>query len=112
MNLHLCVALLCASLAQAPALQGASAADRWLAEDKFKHFVTSYVVTVLAGSGARLLGAEPGAAMWIGVGVGLGTGVAKEVVDLRRSEGHPSVRDLVWNAAGVGVGGMMLRAGR
>jgi uncharacterized protein YfiM (DUF2279 family) len=105
-NLHLCVALLCASLGQAPSLEGGAraAADRWFAEDKFKHLVTSYVLTVLAGAGARTLGAEPRAALWTGVGVGLGAGVAKEIHDLQRPEGHPSVRDLVWNAAGVGAG--------
>jgi uncharacterized protein YfiM (DUF2279 family) len=113
-NLHLCVALVCASLGQAPSLEGGAraAAESWFAEDKLKHFVTSYVATVMAGAGARLLGAEPGTAVWIGVGVGFGTGVAKELDDLRRPDRHASVRDLVWNAAGAGVGVVVVGAGR
>jgi uncharacterized protein YfiM (DUF2279 family) len=113
-NLHLCVALLCLGLGPAPSLERGlgAAAESWFAEDKLKHFVSSYFVTVVAGTGARALGADAGAALRIGVGVGLGAGIAKEVHDQRRPEGHPSVRDLVWNAAGVGVGGVVLRAGR
>jgi uncharacterized protein YfiM (DUF2279 family) len=39
-----------------------------------------------------------------GAGFGMGVGVWKEIHDHRTPGGHASVRDLVWDAAGVGAG--------
>ena len=52
--MHTCLLALCLSLSHAPAPR---AADRWLGEDKFKHYVMSFFVTSLAASGARAAGA-------------------------------------------------------
>jgi len=78
--------------------------DRWLAEDKFKHFFASFAVTLLAAGAARAAGLEARESMVAGAGTGVGAGVWKEVRDAGRPGGHFSVRDLVWDLAGVGAG--------
>jgi uncharacterized protein YfiM (DUF2279 family) len=101
-----CLLALCLSL-------GAGAEpDRWLAEDKWKHFFTSFVATTLAASGARAAGVDAQRSLWAGVGVGMGVGVWKEVRDHRLPHGHFSVRDLVWDAAGVGVAAAVVAQSR
>lgn len=77
--------------------------DRWLGEDKLRHFFTSFVATSLATSVARAAGAERDVSIAIGVTAGSVSGVWKEVRDLRDPSGRASVRDLVWDAAGVGA---------
>jgi uncharacterized protein YfiM (DUF2279 family) len=93
-----CLFVLCLSLTG-----GDSPGDRWIAEDKFKHFFTSYVVTALGIASARAAGLDARQSLMVGAGVGAGAGVWKEIRDARLPEGHASVRDLVWDAAGVGA---------
>lgn len=85
--------------------------DAWLAEDKLKHFFTSFAVTAFGYSGLRAIGADRDAARWGGVGAGLVAGVGKELHD-RRDAGPFSVRDLVWDVAGVAVGYFVSEASR
>jgi uncharacterized protein YfiM (DUF2279 family) len=86
--------------------------DRWFAEDKWRHFVTSFVSSSLAGSAARAAGLDRGQAIRAGVAAGATVGVWKEVQDARRPGGHFSVRDLVWDAAGVGAAAGVLSGTR
>lgn len=96
--MNLCLLVLCVALSGPD-----RAADRWVAEDKFKHFFTSFAVTTIAAAGARTAGIDAGRSLAVGVGFGAGVGVWKEVRDARRPGGHFSVPDLVWDFAGVGA---------
>jgi uncharacterized protein YfiM (DUF2279 family) len=76
--------------------------DRWLAEDKLRHFTMSFAVTQMAYGAARVaLDPDPAAASAVGLAAILGVG--KELVD-RRAGGPFSARDLVWDAAGIALG--------
>lgn len=75
--------------------------DRWIAEDKVKHFLASFVVTSIAATAVRATGADPEASAWAGAGVGAGLGIWKEVRDRGAEGATASVRDLVWDAGGV-----------
>jgi uncharacterized protein YfiM (DUF2279 family) len=101
--MNVCLLVLCLSLSG-----GSGPEDRWIAEDKFKHFFNSYVATVLAASGARVAGLDARQSLAVGVGVGAGAGVWKEIRDARLPGGSASVRDLVWDFAGVGVGAVVV----
>ena len=82
MNLASLVVCLCVSL-HAP-----RPADRWVGEDKLKHFLASFVVTSFSASGARAAGLDPGASVWVGAGVGVGVGAWKELRDSAASGRH------------------------
>lgn len=86
--------------------------DRWFAEDKYKHFVASFVVTSLAASGARAAGLSRDASLIAGGAVGGAAGVWKEWRDARTPDGVASVRDAVWDAAGVGAALVVAHQGR
>ena len=76
--------------------------DRWLAEDKLQHFALSFAATAMTYGGARLAvdaeTARPAAA-----GVAMTLGIGKELVDLRAGARF-SLKDLMWDAAGVALG--------
>jgi uncharacterized protein YfiM (DUF2279 family) len=78
--------------------------DRFFGEDKGKHFFTSFLATVLAGSAARAAGVDADASAVIGAGAAMALGVGKEIVDLRNPGGSASLLDLLWDAGGVGTG--------
>lgn len=78
--------------------------DRWMGEDKMKHFVTSFAATTISASGARLIGMDARTSAWVGAGSGATLGILKEVKDHRDSAGQASMRDIVWDAAGVAAG--------
>ena len=86
--------------------------DRWIAEDKWKHFFASFAVTTLVASGARTAGLSPDASLAAGVAGGAGAGVWKEWRDRRTPEGTVSVRDLVWDAGGLAAAAVVVRQGR
>jgi len=96
--MNACLFVVCLSLTGAPA-----PADAWFGEDKFKHFFLSYGVTALATAGARAAGLDGRASIVAGAGVGAGAGIWKEIRDARQPGGYASVRDLVWDFAGVGA---------
>jgi uncharacterized protein YfiM (DUF2279 family) len=102
-----CLLVLCLSLSG-----GAEAVDAWFAEDKFKHFFTSFAVTALAASGARAAGLDASRSLAAGVAVGAGAGIWKELRDQRVPGGHFSVRDLVWDFAGVGAAAAVVSQAR
>lgn len=77
--------------------------DRWFAEDKLKHFAASFVVTSLATGGARAAGLARDESLAAGATAALGVGVWKELRDARSTAETASLRDLVWDAAGIGA---------
>ncbi|HEV2146632.1 MAG TPA: DUF2279 domain-containing protein [Longimicrobiaceae bacterium] len=102
--MNLCMLVLCMSLQQGRPQQPA---DRWLAEDKWKHFFASVVVTAMSAAAVRATGADSETSALAGAGVGAGFGIWKELRDQRLPGGAFSPRDLVWDAAGIGAGAAM-----
>lgn len=83
-------------------LAGPAGVDRWIAQDKVRHFGMSFAATNFGYGGARFA-LEPDAAL-IAAGVAaLALGVAKEVHDARAGRWF-SLKDIVWDAAGVVLG--------
>lgn len=75
--------------------------DRFFGEDKLKHFFTSFVVTSLASSGARLAGLEDDTALMVGAGTGVAVGIGKEFWDRGKPNETASLLDLGWDLGGV-----------
>lgn len=84
-----------------PGADAVAARDPWLAEDKIQHFTLSAAATTL-GYGAASVTLEPDAALLASGVTALGLGVAKEVRDVRAGRWF-SLKDLVWDAAGVAL---------
>ena len=101
--------ILCLCLSIAAPRQQAEPRDRWIAEDKFKHFFASFVVTSLSAGAARAAGLDPAPSAWVGAGVGVTAGVWKEVRDHRRQDAAVSLKDGVWDLAGVGAATALVR---
>lgn len=78
----------------------AAASDRWFAEDKLKHFFVSYAATGLSFAIARTAGLDGSDARRAAVVAAAAAGLGKEFVDRGRGHGF-SVRDLVWDGAGI-----------
>ena len=93
-----CTLLLCLSLASSE-----PPPDRWIAEDKWQHFFASFAITSVAAGGARVAGLEESPSVVIGASVGGVAGIYKEIRDARQPGRGISFRDLVWDAAGVGL---------
>ena len=91
---------LCLSLSVSPQ----EPVDRWFAEDKAKHFLTSFAATTISAGGARMLGIEARSAAYAGAGAAATLGLWKELRDRRVPGASASARDLVWDAAGIGAG--------
>ena len=69
--------------------------DAWLGPDKFKHAAMSYAITAYTFAATD---SEP-----VAVASAAIAGILKEIYDRRRGSLF-SVRDLVWDAAGVALG--------
>lgn len=108
--MNVCLMVLCLALSSGPQ-QGRPAPDRWVAEDKWRHLFTSFTVTVLAAGASRAAGLDTEASAWVGASVGAGAGVWKELRDARTPGASPSLRDLAWDAAGVGAGTLVVLQG-
>jgi uncharacterized protein YfiM (DUF2279 family) len=86
---------------------GAPTADAWLGADKFQHFAMSYAITAFTFAGARSL-LDSDASLGLAIAAGSTAGLLKEFYD--RARGRPfSKRDLVWDAAGVALGFVIVR---
>ena len=83
-------------------------ADAVFGVDKVKHFFTSALIQSLAYSVTQVTTNGPRSSLLLSASLATAVvGVGKEVHD-RRSYGHFSVRDLVWDAAGAGTASLML----
>jgi uncharacterized protein YfiM (DUF2279 family) len=76
--------------------------DRWLGDDKLKHFFTSAFVQSMSYGALRTSGLGHGAALAGASVTTAAVGVGKELRDLH-VRGEFSVRDLTWDAAGAGA---------
>lgn len=85
----------------------APAVDAWIGEDKARHFLMSFGITMMGYGAARAGGAgEADARLAAAAGSGL-AGVGKEIHDLRAG-GPFSVRDLAWDAGGIAAAVLVL----
>ncbi|HEY0020710.1 MAG TPA: hypothetical protein VGC13_30705 [Longimicrobium sp.] len=99
--MNACILFLCLSLGGPQ--QPRQPRDSFFGEDKFKHLVTSFIVTSLAASGARAAGLDHDSALMVGVGTGAAVGIGKELRDRGREGATASFNDIVWDLAGVGA---------
>lgn len=83
-------------------LNQAAPPDRWLGDDKIKHFFTSAFVQGMSYGALRTSGLDHGAALAGASVTTVAVGVGKEWHDLRL-KGEFSLRDLTWDAAGAGA---------
>ncbi len=100
------------SLAAAPSTRPLQAvpevpADRWLGEDKLRHFALSFAATEMVYAGSSF-GLDGDAALPAAAATGLALGIAKELRD-RRAGLHFCLKDLAWDAAGVALGVVLVR---
>ena len=84
--------------------------DDWLGEDKLKHFAMSYMITATSFGVARTM-ADRDASMTAGIALGAAAGILKEIYD-KRDKRRISVRDLMWDAAGITVGALIAKQTR
>jgi uncharacterized protein YfiM (DUF2279 family) len=82
--------------------------DRWFAADKARHFMLSFGVVGFTFAGLRTAGMDRPSANVAAVVAAAGAGLGKELSDLRRGRGF-SFRDLVWDAAGIAVGALLMQ---
>lgn len=83
--------------------------DAWLARDKARHFVVSFLMTGAAGYAARTHWNwnRPESVKW-GVGLTLSLGVMKELRDLRHPGAQASLKDLTADVLGIASGVLLL----
>lgn len=77
--------------------------DAWLGADKFKHAGMSYAITAFSFAASD---SEEAA-----IASGVAAGILKEVMDRRRGSLF-SVRDLLWDAAGIALGYAVIKQTR
>jgi uncharacterized protein YfiM (DUF2279 family) len=82
--------------------------DRWFGVDKVKHFFMGAFVQSVSYSAIRAAGGTHRGSLAGATGVTAGVSIAKEAWDAHAG-GTPSVRDLVWDAAGGGAATLLLR---
>lgn len=88
------------------------AADRWLGADKLRHFALAGLVQGVAFGSATTVGVRGRPALMTASALTAVVSIGKEVHDRRRG-GRVSGRDLVWDAAGAALHGVLLaRSGR
>jgi putative lipoprotein len=85
--------------------------DAWFGRDKLKHFVVAAAIETGGYGALRASGWRPRSALTGATALTAAASVAKELLD-RRSHGHFSVRDLVWDAAGGGTAFVILERER
>jgi uncharacterized protein YfiM (DUF2279 family) len=94
-----------------PRLRQSQPHDDWFGEDKLQHFFMSFATVSYGYGGARLATVEHEAALTIAIAAGAVAGFGKEIHDKRRGWLF-SLKDLVWDAAGVGAAVLLLRSVR
>jgi uncharacterized protein YfiM (DUF2279 family) len=85
--------------------------DAWFGEDKQRHFAMTFFVTSISHAGGRMAGMDAEPATVLGMALAAAVSVGKEVHD-RRAGGLFSLKDLVWDAAGIAVGAVLVRQAR
>jgi uncharacterized protein YfiM (DUF2279 family) len=81
---------------------GVSGQSLTIPNDKVLHFGGSYTIASTTTQFAQWKGATPKQAFWIGFGISMGLGIAKEIYDIEH--GAPEWTDLAANFAGASIG--------
>ena len=84
--------------------------DDWLGEDKFKHFAMSYMITT-ASFGTARMATDRDASLTVGIAIGTAAGILKEIYD-KRDKRRISIKDLMWDAAGIAAGAIVAKQTR
>jgi uncharacterized protein YfiM (DUF2279 family) len=82
--------------------------DAWFGEDKAKHLAMSFFTVAVTHAFGRAAGLENGPATAVGAATGVAAGLGQEWYDCR-DYGVFSVRDLVWDAAGIALAVLFVR---
>ena len=81
---------------------GVSGQSLAIPNDKVLHLGGSYVIASTSTQLAQWKGATPKQAFWLGFGISMSFGIAKEIYDIEH--GAPEWKDLVANLAGASIG--------
>ena len=81
--------------------------DRWLGTDKVRHFLLAGLAESAAFAAARAAGVGRRPALALSAAAAGGISIGKELVD-RTGRGQASVRDLIWDVAGIAAYGALL----
>ena len=84
------------------------AQDAWVAPDKLRHFAGAYAVTAFTHAVVRSVTDDDGATLALAAAAGVAASIGKEWLDARRG-GAASLRDLVWDAAGIAAALLLMR---
>ena len=85
--------------------------DPWFGEDKLRHFFLAFAATSFVYAAASTAGVDRRPGLVAAGAAGLASGVGKEAVDRARG-GEFSLKDLVWDAAGVAAAVLLLSGTR
>ncbi|MCK4421899.1 hypothetical protein KAW18_07025 [candidate division WOR-3 bacterium] len=86
--------------------------DPWFSEDKAHHFIHSAVITT--GSyliTSRMFNTDERNSIYISISVGTLAGIAKEIFDAKSKHGNPSMKDIIYDVAGVLTGILLIYTG-
>ncbi len=75
-------------------------------EDKQLHLGATYVISSVATAYVFKKTQDKKRAMWIGFGVGMGVGIAKELYDIEH--GNPETGDLIADVVGSALGSFVI----
>ncbi len=81
--------------------------DRWFAQDKAKHFFTAAFVQTVSFGALRTVGVGRTGSLVGATVAASAVSVGKELWD-RTHAGDPSLKDLTWDAAGIGAASVLL----
>ena len=82
--------------------------DAWIGIDKVKHFFMSAFIESVSYSALQAMNLHHRPALGSAIGITLGLGVGREIHDKRTPGNIFSVRDLTWDAIGIGAGAVLL----
>ena len=85
----------------------AQPADRWLGQDKVKHFFTAAFVQSFGYGSLRAIGVSHGPALAGATSATVAASIWKERWDAG-GHGTPSMKDIAWDAAGAGAATALL----
>lgn len=87
-----------------PGAPRAQSRDDWFGPDKALHFAASVNLSLTGYAAGMRLTDDRGWRLATSLGLSLGAGITKEIVDL--GAGDPSWRDLTWDLVGAAVGAL------
>lgn len=82
--------------------------ERWLGEDKLRHFFASWAAAAFGFGATRLAGIDTDTGLTLAIAGAAIAGLSKEWADARAG-GFISLRDLAWDAAGITAAFLILR---